>query len=82
MDGKAKGQEMSEQQNLTMPLSRRSVLGSLGASALLAGVPAPVLARTLAKSAPAFPGLTKIINDYVAEKEGRRDDGGHRLWSG
>ncbi len=60
---------MTEQQNLTTAFSRRTVLGSLGASALLAGVPYSALARTLAKTAPAFPGLTKIINDYVAEKK-------------
>jgi len=60
---------MSEQQTMLPNLSRRSVLGSLGFSALLAGVPQSVLARTLAHKTHAFPGLTKIINDYVAEKK-------------
>lgn len=60
---------MSEQKNMLPAFDRRSVLGGLGASALLAGVPQSVLARSLAKKLPSFPGLTKIINDYVAEKK-------------
>jgi CubicO group peptidase (beta-lactamase class C family) len=59
---------MSKHQTMLPNLSRRSVLGSLGASALLAGVPYSAFARTL-QAAPTFPGLTKIMNDYVAEKK-------------
>ncbi len=60
---------MTDKKPMMPNLSRRSVLGSLGASALLAGVPQSVFARSLARTPPTFPGLTKIINDYVAEKK-------------
>ena len=54
----------------TLPaFNRRSVLGGIGASAFLVGVPNIALARTLAESGGQFPGLTKIINDYVTEKK-------------
>lgn len=59
---------MSKNQTMLPNVSRRSVLGSLGASALLAGVPYSAFART-PRLAPTFPGLTKIMNDYVAEKK-------------
>ncbi len=61
--------KMTDEKTLMPNLSRRSILGSLGASALLAGVPQSVFARTLLKKAPTFPGLTRIINDYVSEKK-------------
>ncbi|QJB69176.1 serine hydrolase domain-containing protein [Parasphingorhabdus halotolerans] len=58
------------QEMTTLPaFDRRSVLGGFGVSALLAGIPQSVLARTLRQDPPTFPGLTKIINDYVAEKK-------------
>lgn len=59
---------MSKYQTMLPNFSRRSVLGSLGASALLAGVPSTAFARTPLRPRT-FPGLTKIINDYVAEKK-------------
>ncbi len=46
--------------------SRRSVLGGIGAGAFLAGMPGAAFAREAANN---FPGLTKIINQYVAEKK-------------
>ncbi len=46
--------------------SRRSVLGGIGVGAFLAGMPSIALAREAANN---FPGLTKIINQYVAEKK-------------
>ncbi|MEW4467638.1 serine hydrolase domain-containing protein [Parasphingorhabdus sp. JC815] len=49
--------------------SRRSVLGVIGGSALLAGAPGTAFARTLLRPATRFPVLTKIINDYVAQKK-------------
>ena len=63
------GTKMTEETNTLPAFSRRSVLGSLGASALLAGMPHSAFARTLAKSPQKFPGLTKIINGYVADKK-------------
>ena len=60
---------MSDQKTMMPAFTRRSLLGGLGASALLAGVPQSAIAQALLKKAPAFPGLTKIINDYVAEKK-------------
>src|SRR5690606_41351365 len=52
-------------------LSRRSVLGAIGAS-LGAGVffggASSAFARSLLASADQFPGLTKIIHDYVAQR--------------
>ena len=60
---------MTEQKTMMPAFDRRSVLGGFGVSALLAGVPQSVLARTLRQDPPTFPGLTKIINDYVAEKK-------------
>ncbi len=49
--------------------NRRSVLGAIGAGAFLAGAPRAAFARSLARPASPFPGLTKIINEYVAEKK-------------
>lgn len=49
--------------------SRRSVLGAIGASAFLAGNSSVAFAKSIASPASPFPGLTKIINDYVAEKK-------------
>ncbi|QTD57732.1 beta-lactamase family protein [Parasphingorhabdus cellanae] len=49
--------------------NRRSVLGAIGAGAFLAGAPTAAFARSLARPTTPFPGLTKIINDYVAEKK-------------
>ncbi|WP_373491558.1 serine hydrolase domain-containing protein [Parasphingorhabdus sp.] len=46
--------------------SRRSVLGGIGAGTFLAGMPAIALAQPMGTS---FPGLTKIINEYVASKK-------------
>ncbi len=46
--------------------SRRSVLGGIGLGAALAGMPGIALARA---PGVAFPGLTKIINEYVADKK-------------
>tara|TARA_R110000851_G_scaffold65291_14_gene148381 strand:+ start:4506 stop:5813 length:1308 start_codon:yes stop_codon:yes gene_type:complete len=46
--------------------SRRSVLGGIGTGAFLAGMPGLAFARDMA---PAFPGLTKIINEYVADRK-------------
>ncbi len=58
----------AENTNLQV-FNRRSVLGAIGAGAFLAGAPSTAFARTLARPASPFPGLTKIINDYVAEKK-------------
>ncbi len=52
--------------SLGASFSRRSVLGGIGTGALLAGMPGVALAREMGTS---FPGLTKIINEYVAEKK-------------
>lgn len=51
--------------------SRRSVLGGIGVGAALAGLPSTALAQALGAQGlgPNFPGLTKIINDYVSEKK-------------
>ncbi len=53
-------------------LSRRSVLGAIGAS-LGAGVffggASSAFARSLLASADQFPGLTKVIHDYVAQRK-------------
>ncbi|MEH6791566.1 serine hydrolase domain-containing protein [Parasphingorhabdus sp.] len=46
--------------------SRRSVLGGIGTGAVLAGMPGLALAKDMATP---FPGLTRIINEYVAEKK-------------
>lgn len=46
--------------------SRRSVLGGIGTGAFLAGMPGLAFAKDMA---PAFPGLTKIINEYVADRK-------------
>lgn len=46
--------------------SRRSVLGGIGTGAFLAGMPGVALAKDMGIS---FPGLTKIINEYVADKK-------------
>ncbi|MEH6757932.1 MAG: serine hydrolase domain-containing protein [Parasphingorhabdus sp.] len=52
---------------ITLPaFSRRSVLGAIGASSLLAGMPKIAFASSLTTQ---FPSLTKIINEYVAEKK-------------
>ena len=54
----------------TLPaFNRRSVLGAIGAGAFFAGAPSAAFARSLAQPAAPFPGLTKIINDYVSEKK-------------
>ncbi len=52
--------------SLGSSFSRRSVLGGIGAGAVLAGMPGLALAREMETS---FPGLTRIINQYVAEKK-------------
>lgn len=52
--------------SLGSAFSRRSVLGGIGAGTLLAGMPTAAFARGNAAS---FPGLTKIINGYVADKK-------------
>ena len=57
---------MSDNKIILPTLSRRSVLGAIGASAFLAGAPKIAWAKELAGG---FPGLTKIINEYVAEKK-------------
>lgn len=46
--------------------SRRSVLGGIGTGAFLAGMPGIAFAKEMGTS---FPGLTRIINQYVAEKK-------------
>jgi len=46
--------------------SRRSVLGGIGIGAFMAAMPSMAVAREMAAS---FPGLTKVINQYVAEKK-------------
>ena len=46
--------------------SRRSVLGGIGTGAVLAGLPGIAFAREMGTS---FPGLTRIINEYVADKK-------------
>ncbi|MEO9601556.1 serine hydrolase domain-containing protein [Parasphingorhabdus sp.] len=58
-----------EKRGIAMPepsFSRRSVLGGIGVGAFLAGMPGIALAKEMGTS---FPGLTKIMNDYVAEKK-------------
>ena len=52
--------------SLGSSFSRRSVLGGIGTGALLAGMPGIALAKEPGAS---FPGLTKIINGYVADKK-------------
>lgn len=52
--------------SLGSPLSRRSVLGGIGTGAVLAGMPGMALAQ---QAPTAFPGLTGLINQYVAEKK-------------
>lgn len=46
--------------------SRRSVLGGIGTGAFLAGMPGIAFAREMGTG---FPGLTRIINEYVASKK-------------
>ncbi|WP_417622756.1 serine hydrolase domain-containing protein [Parasphingorhabdus sp.] len=46
--------------------SRRSVLGGIGTGALLAGMPGIAFAKEAGTN---FPGLTRIIQQYVAEKK-------------
>jgi CubicO group peptidase (beta-lactamase class C family) len=54
----------------TMPrLSRRSMIGALGSAFALAGMPRGAWARAPLTLAEQFPGLAKIINDYVAERK-------------
>ncbi len=52
--------------SLGSSFSRRSVLGGIGIGAFLAGMPGIAFAKELGTS---FPGLTKIINGYVADKK-------------
>ena len=52
--------------SLGTSFSRRSVLGGIGTGAMLAGMPGIAFAKEAGSS---FPGLTKIINQYVAEKK-------------
>ena len=52
--------------SLGSAFSRRSVLGGIGAGTFLAAMPATAFAKGNAVS---FPGLTKIINEYVADKK-------------
>jgi len=60
---------MIDSKTILPAFSRRSVLGSIGASALLAGVPSLAFAKTILKTRVAFPSLTKVINGYVNEKK-------------
>jgi len=52
--------------SLGTSFSRRSVLGGIGTGAVLAGMPGLAFAREMGTS---FPGLTRIINEYVADKK-------------
>ena len=52
--------------SLGSSFSRRSVLGGIGTGALLAGMPGIAFARETGAS---FPGLTRIINEYVADRK-------------
>ena len=52
--------------SLGSSFSRRSVLGGIGTGALLAGMPGIAFAREMGAS---FPGLTRIINEYVADRK-------------
>ncbi|PHR19239.1 MAG: serine hydrolase [Sphingopyxis sp.] len=52
--------------SLGSSFSRRSVLGGIGTGAVLAGMPGLAFAKEMGTS---FPGLTKIINEYVADKK-------------
>ena len=52
--------------SLGSTFSRRSVLGGIGTGAVLAGLPGIAFAREMGTS---FPGLTRIINEYVADKK-------------
>lgn len=58
--------EKSAISSLNSSFSRRSLLGGIGAGAVLAGMPGIALART---PVVGFPGLTRIINEYVAGKK-------------
>lgn len=58
--------EKSAISSLGSSFSRRSVLGGIGTGAVLAGMPGIALART---PVVGFPGLTRIINEYVAGKK-------------
>jgi len=50
---------------LSQTFDRRSVMGAFGASALIGALPQSAFAR----SAPAFPGLAKIVTDYVTQRK-------------
>ena len=52
--------------SLGSSFSRRSVLGGIGTGALLAGMPGIAFAKEMGAS---FPGLTRIINEYVADRK-------------
>ena len=52
--------------SLGSSFSRRSVLGGIGTGAFLAGMPGIAIAKEMG---PAFPGLTRIINEYVADRK-------------
>ncbi len=52
--------------SLGSSFSRRSVLGGIGSGAFLAGMPGIAFAHEMGAG---FPGLTKIINEYVADKK-------------
>ena len=52
--------------SLGSSFSRRSVLGGIGTGAFLAGMPGIAFAKEMG---PAFPGLTRIINEYVADRK-------------
>ncbi|MEH6662498.1 MAG: serine hydrolase domain-containing protein [Parasphingorhabdus sp.] len=57
-------------ENMMLPeLSRRSILGAIGVSGLLGGIPGSAIAKNLAKQPAAFPTLTKVVESYVAEKK-------------
>ncbi len=60
---------MSKMENGLANVSRRSLLGGMGAGLLLAGLPQPLLARAMVGRTPTFPGLTKIINEYVGDRK-------------
>lgn len=60
---------MTNPMRISPAFDRRSVLGAIGASALLGGTSATAFARSMVKDPARFPGLTKIINDYVSEKK-------------
>jgi CubicO group peptidase (beta-lactamase class C family) len=66
VEGRNMTAERPATSSLGSPFSRRSVLGGIGTGAFLAGMPGIAFAKEMGTN---FPGLTRIINEYVADKK-------------